>query len=109
MSDFIVKTTDGDLDPALFLEDVSDGVWPKDADSVEFSLTGDCEGVLLVTYVLEPFGIVHTVEYPLEARPEALYIRPFSAVPLRGTVGIKDVARAVSKIVYEDFKLEVTP
>ena len=105
----MIRTMDGDMTPAEFLDAVFEDVWPQGAEEVSFDRTGECEGTLTVTYVLQPFEIEHTLAYPIEVDDLALRIVPFDAVSIWGIVNISAVVRAVDSLVYKDFRLEVTP
>ena len=105
--DFTVQTINGDTDPAWFLEELSDNIWPTHADMVESVLTSDYTCDLSVTYVIEPFWIEKTICYAIRVFPDKLHVSALGDIPFDDSpVDIEELARVVDSRIYEDFREE---
>lgn len=91
------------MTPPQFLEDVFGRVWPEDAESLDFTLTGDYTFDVSVTYIIEPFDIVKTVDYWGKLVPGELKLSSGDDVPTTGVLDIGELATTVSDILRDDF------
>ena len=95
------------MTPPQFLEEVFERVWPEDADNVDFSLTGDYTLDVSVTYIIEPFDIVKTVDYWGKLVPGELKLSSGDDVSTTGVLDIGELATAVSHVLRDAFVDEV--
>lgn len=105
--DFTVQTTNGDMTPVGFLEELSETLWPTHADMVDGVLTSDYTCDLSVTYVIEPFGIAKTNDYEVRVCPDKLHVSALGDISFDDSpVDVEELARVVDSLVYEDFREE---
>lgn len=107
MSDFLVKTTDGDKTPIEFLCDLLEQVWPYAADDVNFSLSYPSNATLSVTYVIQPFGVEKTTDYSFGLTPTELRMGFLGNEALDEEVDIEALAEHIGSEVYEDLRSEI--
>jgi hypothetical protein len=104
--ELLVQTTGGPMTPATFLEEVFENVWPDDADMFEFSLKTDTTLECSVTYVVEPFGIVKTIDYEALLDPDRLAVTCGDVFSIAGVVNVYELAESISNALYADFVYE---
>ena len=104
---FTVQTTNGDMTPVEFLEELSETLWPTHADMVEANITSDYTFDLSVTYVIEPFGVAKTIDYEVRVYPDKLHVSVPDDISFDDSpVDIDELAQVVDSLVYEDFREE---
>ena len=103
---FLIQTTDGVMTPPCLLEEVFENVWPDNADNVDFSLVTDTSLEVSVTYVIEPFGVVKTLDYIVNLKPGTLSLSCGDTFSTKGVVTVGKLAADISDALYEDFVLE---
>lgn len=103
---FLIQTTEGVMTPPAFLEEVFEIVWPDNADNVDFSLVTDTAVEVSVTYVIEPFGVVKTVDYIANLAPGELKLSCGDVFSIAKNVEVGGLASDIGDALYEDFILE---